>query len=59
MNKMTKRDVLIWFIIVAVVLFVQRLTSSNGWGQDVWVAVIVASFAVGLSALRRNRRLGR
>jgi hypothetical protein len=53
------RDALIWFGGVAVVLLAQRLTSNNDWGQDIWLAVIAASFAVGPGVLRRNRRPGR
>jgi hypothetical protein len=55
----TRRDVLSWFVIVTVIVLVQRLTSSNGWGNDIWLGVIAASLAVGLSVLARNRGPGR
>jgi hypothetical protein len=35
------------------------LTSNWSWSEDAWLAVIAASFAVGLAALARNRRPGR
>jgi hypothetical protein len=48
-----------WCFIVIVVLCAQWLTSHESLGQNVWVAVIVASVTAGLQILRRNRRPGR
>jgi hypothetical protein len=58
-SEMRKRDALIWFAIVVLVVFVQRLTSGWSWREDVWLAVIAASVSVGAAALARNRRPGR
>lgn len=51
--------ILAWFAGVGLVLLARRLTSSAGWSNDLWVAIVVASFSVGLSVLARNRRAGR
>jgi hypothetical protein len=56
---MRTRDVLMWIVSVAAIVVVQRFTGNNGWGNDIWVGVIAATFAVGLGVMRRNRRLGR
>jgi len=53
------RDILMWFVVAGLVLLAQRIISSSSWGGDLWLAVIVASFSVGLGALARNRRAGR
>jgi hypothetical protein len=55
MSKRLTLDAITWFVIAALVLLVQRLTTSDTWGQDVWVAVIVASMGVGLYILARKR----
>jgi hypothetical protein len=53
---MTRRDLLTWIVSVSIVLLAQRLTSNQGWGEDVWLAVILASVAVVFAGAVRRKR---